>query len=180
MKLPNALITLLIAGMTILSCKKGHPQDNNGLPPITQNGSNIVACKIDGNNWVIEDGDSNTGSFIGLFYNDTLTFGGFPKPTVYSLLIQSISFHIDKNPRQGMTYSLDDTTASFATYLTDSTCANFSIRDGTYLLSSGGSLSITKLDTLNHIYSGVFNCVFPVPGCDTIKITDGQFDVHYY
>jgi hypothetical protein len=41
-----------------------------------------------------------------------------------------------------------------------------------------GSLTITKIDTTNGvIISGTFNATLYKSGCDTIRITDGRFDL---
>jgi Family of unknown function (DUF6252) len=40
-----------------------------------------------------------------------------------------------------------------------------------------GQLIVTKLDKPNRIVSGLFEFTTVVPGCDTIKVTDGRFDL---
>ena len=42
-----------------------------------------------------------------------------------------------------------------------------------------GVLTITKLDHSNRIISGTFNAILFKQGCDTIKITEGRFDMKF-
>jgi hypothetical protein len=48
------------------------------------------------------------------------------------------------------------------------------------LYGTDGELALTKLDKINKIASGTFNCIIPIPNCDTLKVTDGRFDIKYY
>ena len=40
-----------------------------------------------------------------------------------------------------------------------------------------GKLTITKFDLENQIISGTFEFTLTKPGCDTIKVTQGRFDM---
>jgi len=42
-----------------------------------------------------------------------------------------------------------------------------------------GTLKITKLDTTNHIIAGTFEFTVWTEECDTIRVTDGRFDINY-
>lgn len=42
-----------------------------------------------------------------------------------------------------------------------------------------GKLEITKLDTTNHIIAGTFEFTVWKEDCDTIRVTDGRFDIKY-
>ncbi|KAA9331736.1 DUF6252 family protein [Adhaeribacter soli] len=42
-----------------------------------------------------------------------------------------------------------------------------------------GTLEITRLDSINYIVSGRFSFSVTKPGCGTVHITDGRFDVKY-
>jgi hypothetical protein len=42
-----------------------------------------------------------------------------------------------------------------------------------------GAITIVKLDKVNHIISGTFNATLIKPDCDTVKITEGRFDMKY-
>jgi hypothetical protein len=43
--------------------------------------------------------------------------------------------------------------------------------------TSIGSITITKLDIQNGIIAGTFAATLYKPGCDTVTITDGRFDM---
>lgn len=40
-------------------------------------------------------------------------------------------------------------------------------------------VNITKFDTQNRIIAGTFEYTLYKPGCDTVRITQGRFDVKY-
>lgn len=42
-----------------------------------------------------------------------------------------------------------------------------------------GILTITKFDKVNYIISGTFEFTTALNGCDTLRITDGRFDIKY-
>lgn len=46
-------------------------------------------------------------------------------------------------------------------------------------VESSGSMTITKLDRTNRLIVGIFNATLSKAGCDTIKITNGRFDVKF-
>ena len=44
--------------------------------------------------------------------------------------------------------------------------------------SKTGTIQLTKFDTVNKIVSGIFDSLaFPIPGCDTLYVTSGRFDL---
>ena len=46
-------------------------------------------------------------------------------------------------------------------------------------LRCSGQLTVAKLDTSAGIVSGTFNATLFKPGCDTLKITEGRFDMKF-
>jgi len=46
-------------------------------------------------------------------------------------------------------------------------------------VSCSGNLSITKLDRVSRIIAGTFNATLSQTGCDTVKITEGRFDMKF-
>jgi hypothetical protein len=66
-----------------------------------------------------------------------------------------------------------------AVLVIDSTCQGFTGRTRSF--SKVGNLVITKFDTTLRIVSGTFDgLAFPIPGCDTLHVTNGRFDYYYY
>ena len=42
-----------------------------------------------------------------------------------------------------------------------------------------GYIQFAKIDRVNFVISGTFNFSTVITGCDTIRITDGRFDMQY-
>jgi len=174
---------LLFATCFILafaSCKKekhGPPPDNPyGLPNATSEGKNIFACRVNGQNWISKTSIYNLG---GGGSNDTLyAHGSNPSTTTYYELydIAIAGFSYTNN-----IYLLNDTSIRFAQFSTNNQCFLPQIGLG---IGKGknyeGQLTITKLDTTTKILSGIFWFNISTDNCDTMKITDGRFDIKYY
>lgn len=180
MKMGNYFLWLLglCVILTASQCKKsvGPPPDNPyGLPNATQTGANIFACRINGQNWISKTDIFHLGGGI---QNDSLGMHG---SVVKDNSFQDIGISLYKNLQQGNLYNLGDSLKGHFFYITDSSCVsagswNSIIRSN----SISGSLTLTRLDRTNKIFSGTFNCRIPIPQCDTLNVTDGRFDVKYY
>lgn len=177
MKSTFVILTLFI----LASCRKPNNSSDDGLPPPTQDGLNVIACKVDGNPWIISPSmGSYTLAFNVIVRNDSICFGGLPSPPRFSQLIQAFYFFFYQKADTGKIYNLNDTTNAYVRLTTDSTCAGYTGRIGADLISANGSIRFTKYDTVNKIISGTFNCSFASPGCDSVRVTDGRFDLRYY
>jgi hypothetical protein len=153
-----------------LSCKK------EKLPKATQEGKNTFGCKVDGKIFLPSES-------AGLF--------GSPPVTVYNLPLNGFTLlgkyygdrPGDKDP-QNVILSLEYL-KSTGTYT-----LNANPNQGSYELSYGGgphyetdathtgSVTITRCDLTNHIYSGTFS--FTAIDKNTgkvVKVSDGRFDV---
>jgi hypothetical protein len=42
-----------------------------------------------------------------------------------------------------------------------------------------GNIILSKIDRINYIVSGIFEFSTVVTGCDTLKVTNGRFDIRY-
>jgi len=172
---------LLLLGLCVIltasRCKKnvGPPSDNPyGLPNATQTGANIFACRINGQNWISKTEIFYMGASLG---NDTLGITG----SAGSYSFQDIIINLYKNFQQGSLYNLGDSLKGRLFYLADTSCLGAGGR-GSIVTSHAvsGSLTLTRLDRTNKIFSGTFNCRIPIPKCDTLNVTDGRFDIKYY
>jgi hypothetical protein len=169
------LIAVLICSLSVLSCRKHpHPPQMDGdLPIATTTGQIMFACHVNGKPFISSTSHLQIG---GAILGDTLGVFGTPKSS--GNFFESISLLLRGHFQQGQTYVLDNNLYS-ATYLTDSTCLGFTGSQLTSVQSISGAVELTRLDTAAKIFSGLFHCVIPVPGCDTLKVTDGRFDIHY-
>ena len=185
-----AALFLIIAITT--QCNKTNV-DPDGLPPETQTGAGTFACKINGVVWKWKDSDyqsigsspktrwsfDSNANGGGLFIAGFRYLDGVNNDDLLTIGVDSI---ITKK-----TFVLSPNLKNFNLIYTNSKslkkdCIQFGtlpFYDTTNNFYSSGNLSITKLDQNSKIISGTFYCTIYQTGCDTLKITDGRFDVKY-
>ena len=171
----NILCLFLLAGCN--SCElnditKQPKTELEKLPPATQEGKYTFGCLVNGKAWYTYSGaysDYQLGS---------LSIGA----TVIDL-DQSIGINLREKMGDPVlntgTYSLLSSSSYSPTvsFLVTNFCFYGTTTNPQDLLN--GSLSITKFDKSNYIISGTFNFTFAHMGCDTLKVTDGRFDIEY-
>jgi len=179
MKLPKLSFSIILPFVVFIfnQCKEEpiNPNTDDGLPPATQAGANIFACKINGQNWI-----SGTGIRLmnaGLS-NDTAWLTGADGGTNYferitiridgGALIANNPFLIPNNPQVKILFSANKSCEG----LLGSTIINS--------YASEGKVTLTKIDAANRVVSGLFESKLPIPNCDTVIITNGRFDVRTY
>ncbi|MBS1736111.1 MAG: hypothetical protein JSS98_05825 [Bacteroidetes bacterium] len=141
------------------------------MPNATQTGANTFACLINGKKFIAY----NDVNYIGAaFVNDTLIIGGQSKNKNY---IENILLKLVNKPTK-KEYAIDNMYI-FSSLITDSICSG--IVFNIYQFSAiSGSIQVTKFDTTRKIVAGSFNCIIPIQTCDTLKITEGRFDIIYH
>lgn len=169
------LASLLLLCFCFAQChkeKKKPVADNPyGLPNATQTGANTFACLINGQKFIAYNDINHIGAS---FVSDTLIIGGQPKNKNY---IENILLKLLNKPTE-KTYAIDNIN-TFSSLITDSTCIGIGFN--IYQFNAiNGSVQVTKFDTTRNIVSGVFNCIIPIQNCDTLKITEGRFDIIYH
>jgi hypothetical protein len=156
-------------------CKKGstdvQPDNPYGLPNATQTGANIFACRINGVNWI-----SGTGITIlnGGASNDTLSLTGADGGANY---FERLTIQVFGGAIQGSQKQITTTSSTKLFLNTNRTCQGIGSVSTNYAVE--GNITLTKIDKTNKIISGTFNCKIPMPNCDTLKITDGRYDIGY-
>jgi hypothetical protein len=168
------LVALLCICFCFAQCHKDKspvPDNPYGLPNATQRGAGVFACRINGVNHIAPNKTGNQGGGAG---NGTVgVFGSFPVTHFYDYLNLGLRGSIKINVK----YDLADTLHTFCYFQTDSTCSM--IGSVTNIKPSSGNLTLTKLDTINKVISGIFYLRIPIPNCDTFNVTDGRFDISY-
>lgn len=193
----SILPTLLLLSLCAGGCRKHRttPADNPyGLSNATQTGANIVGCRINGINWMLKKINSNNLHTSWSYSNDRLplTIAASGTPTI---IADQIAITINSEVREGATYSFKDTTQATASiFRLDAPCGATSGYGGAqWTKAIDGSVTITRHSGsyrvptgYSHgdydeqsIIAGVFNFVIAIPGCDSIKVTDGRFDINY-
>jgi len=178
MKIPIIVFLLALLLLSGIACRK-HRMDSNGLPPATQEGKNTLGFLLNGKPWTPK-GFNGTA-------NLSLDYEAGYKNGVFSIAAYRI---ISGNNREyfgiGVSDSLNfiniparislNNQSLVRGLFSNNSCEYFSTDSDTY---SSGSLTITKLDATDErvIISGKFNATLYKPGCDSIRITDGRFDL---
>ena len=189
---------LLFISTVTTQCSKTstNPDDSNSLPPETQTGAGTFACKINGVVWKYKDPDyqfldnrpktswsfdsSEKGGTLrvtALKYYDPSSSAGYDE--IMYLLSDSLIIAKEKNLNaNGFNYGFRYTISAPKS----SQCGDYNssgVNDRTKIFANSGKIIITKLDQVSRIISGTFNCTILETGCDTLKITEGRFDLKY-
>ncbi len=167
-KLKILLIIPFLSMLLAASCKK------DDLPKATQSGANTMAAKVDGKVWQKKACTSciGGGSALEINYDDRNFFGVSGQNRDQNILVTFVITSL-KSTR---TYELTSQNLNYAQI--------YSSNDHkTYYTSTSntGQVNITKLDLENHIISGTFNFTAEDENnpANTIKVTDGRFDVKF-
>ncbi|MBS1497296.1 MAG: hypothetical protein JSU03_02985 [Bacteroidetes bacterium] len=185
-RLLTLLILLFTVSLTASKCKKDKTPDNpvEALPPETQTGANTFGCLINGKVF-LPQGQLLSGPFLKCAYqylNNTYSKGYFfqlsasdesNSSDVFGVGIFTDSLALT----QGLFPLIDNQKGNaYGTYFR----FNYPSSTTTYTKNNlPGILTITKFDEINQIVSGTFwFSVIKSPG-DTIKVTDGRFDMQF-
>ena len=170
------LTALLFLCFCFAECHKNKtpPPDNPyGLPNATQTGANTFACRLNNVNF-IANGKQSYPLLVGAqIISDTLFVGGSKSGNAsWTLLLQ-----INRALSQGELYYIDSVNQSIK-LIADSSCLGITYNI-TQKNATSGIIQLTKLDTSKKIVSGSFSCVIPIESCDSLRVTDGRFDIIY-
>jgi len=176
------LIPITLATCFLLSssqCKKNKSDADYvyGLPPATQQGKNTLGFLLNGEPWTPKAyrNRANLSIDIDFSYNNG----------IFSISAYDFSSTVAQQFIIGIRDSLNFLNAPFKLNLNreslysvsfNTSCDYFNQLDD---VSSSGILNLTKLDKTQKIISGTFNATLSKPGCETIQITQGRFDMKY-
>jgi hypothetical protein len=161
------LIFLLFSGC-MQNCEQNEPvplTELDKLPPPTQEGKRRFGCLVNGEAWV-----PSSFTYINAYYQEGLLVIGAGvnyKNESLSMVIDDQGIPIDRN-----TYDLNNPPFQYAKFR-----KNHCRYREEHLLK--GKLNITHLDRERYIVSGTFEFTTVMDGCDTIRVTDGRFDLIY-
>ena len=176
------LITFTIAGCS--SCKKNVDTSSDnpyGLPNATQEGKNTLGFLLNGQPWTPKGQvglSANLTVNVDLGYNQGVFVIGAYRYTSSTGIQEPFTIGIRDSLKFfqfPITVPLSKTSLYGITYR-NVQCDYFNQQGN---VQCNGNLTITKLDKSSQILSGTFNATFYKPGCDTIKITEGRFDMKY-
>jgi hypothetical protein len=181
-------ISLAIASMLCFAqCKKDNNNTNpvDQLPPATQTGANTFGCLINGKAFT-PGGSALSGPDLFSFYQYLIP----NTPAGYDFDVSATDKRNSCNVT-GISFGFDSVSMNVGTYrlqlgkngqgggrISKGICNGNS---GVYNTddSIGGQLTLTRFDLTYQIASGTFWFNVLDNNGDTIKITDGRFDVHF-
>ncbi|MDO8365486.1 MAG: hypothetical protein Q7T20_01730 [Saprospiraceae bacterium] len=180
------LLPILAAALFSLlpACRK-HSDPPDPLPPATQVGANTFGCYIDGKPWVawidpeifdpslrkIEASYDEPG--IGMYDEYGLSINA-QKVTVKDTIYEFIIFGLKPIFEEGVVdiFSLE--------HIGSSIHFDNPVRAYEIDVSLPQMFEITNLDTEQNIFSGLFELtIVSKDKSDTLRITDGRFDIKY-
>ncbi len=184
----KAILMILLWLPLAVGCKKKNPEPQ--LPPATQEGKNTFGCLVNGKVWLPEGRTSTFSSNLSILYEPPSFKGGGTSIEANRYrkgeIDQTLALGVDSVAKYGTgSYRLQCVinppyptggVGNFQDHIRG--CEYYCNRDGTVLLE--GNCKLTKLDLANKIVSGTFAFTLAKLGCDTIKITDGRFDMKLY
>ena len=185
MKTSQLAVLVFLSGLLLsASCKKHvvPPQSElSKLPPATQTGANTFGCLVNGQAFL--PGGSVVTSHLQCNY--IYTAGGYHftvaadnktgNNVIKNVIIGTDSLMI----AQGQTFAFKPFIAGNALALFISIDNSGNQNEYATTNSVSGQLIITKLDEVNQIVSGTFYFNAINSAKDTVKVTDGRFDMHY-
>ena len=137
------------------------------LPPITTTGEGTFGCLVNGELWLPEadqfEIDLNADYSNGQFFLSAKNENTKPR--------SRMGFFSEKNTVYTSGLQMLNSDSVKAVFLGDCEYEELDIL--------AGELNISRLDSQVHIFSGTFFFTAIKPDCDTIRVTDGRFDIFY-
>ena len=167
-------LNLLFFLLLLTQCKQDPPMvepepDPPSLPPITTTGQNTFGCLVNGEVWLPEGNRPGFLPNLVVFYNG-MTFN-INAVRITEDVDQDIGIGIDTLNEESV-YKLTIPNKQIAG-------VNDIQNSCSYDIPFEGELEIIRLDYFKKIISGKFWFTHALEECDTIRVTDGRFDVAY-
>lgn len=186
--LPYRLFTLVLLLTVLFSfqCRKKYiprpapkPPETEQLPPATQEGKNTCGFLVNGKVWLpkgrVGNGEPNLKWWYDPGYrNGTFNINGFRYDDKEGSMFTGFSIGVSNVKGIG-TYKLNYDQAAKAMFSDyNKNCIYYS--EDT-IANHNSYLNITTFDLQKGIIAGTFQYTLYKPGCDTIKVTNGRFDI---
>jgi hypothetical protein len=188
-------LALLVLSATLIQCSSCRENVAPAflLPPETQSGLGTYACLINGVAWQYKNptGIFNLQTYTSWHYdpNDrggALSIGGV-RYDKNNVIQDQLNLHADSLGISKVAFanSMSQTLSiGYNNYqkLKANECSDYFtevINNNSKNFFRQGKIELTKLDMQARIISGRFACTIYQAGCDTLKITDGRFDLKF-
>lgn len=164
------LLVLTCASCDLFDLKEPAPKTElEKLPPITQEGRNTFGCLVNGKSFI----PNNTLFMSAIYQGGGVQLSGSIDNNNLNQNILIITLDpLEINVEYNLT-SLPANKSMFSNILQDVSC--------TYEFENTfeGSITFSKIDRINYIISGTFEFSTVTQLCDTLRITNGRFDMQY-
>ncbi|MHA3786782.1 hypothetical protein ACX0HA_01125 [Flavobacterium hauense] len=171
------LFYIILLTTALSACNKNDDYTSSSpLPPATQTGKNILACKVDGKSFI------HKGSLINCFYQlvDGEYYFGISGENngnnPMGIHLGTFNRTISENEILILSDRANGNTWGAGFFNTSEVDGESSYTNSEYT----GELHITKFDPVTHIVSGTFwfDVQHPVTG-ERVEIREGRFDAKY-
>ena len=175
----KSLLLLFIFLSGLSACKKSTISELDKLPPASQYGANTFGCLVNGKaflpkTWGFLAPYKSSADYIPSPIGGLVIYGRYKNDQGEYSMVGLITDSLEVSEGQTLKWNtrapgnavgfLDNTPSGFI-YTTDQ--------------KSPGTLTITKLDLVNKIISGTFDFDVSNSNGETVKITNGRFDIHF-
>jgi len=162
-------LVFLIILCSCVSCRLFQNDDEpktelDKLPPITQTGENTFGCLINGEAMAI----SNSLNMTAIYQGGGVQFGG---GGVYIVVLDPFAIDV---PYDFMDIGEGTSRAKYTKKVQEEVFCFYEY-ENTY----EGFVTFSNIDQENFIISGTFEYSTVTQDCDTIRITNGRFDMQY-
>lgn len=171
MKLTHVLLLFLV----LISCE----EDDNSLldsidklPPLTMEGKNTFGCLVNGEAFV----PRISTDVVGIFQGGFLQIGASVETIDRD---QNIKMILDMSPILPGIYSMETADTSLAKADFDDTTDKNNICRYEFSDLVSGTLEIVFFRQDPDVVAGTFEFTTVTEGCDTIRVTDGRFDIDF-
>ena len=176
------LLALFLLFSVVIQCRKNKNNPPSELPPLTLEGKNTVGFKVNGQIWVPYSECSFSGNPCEELFADVYQ----TQPSAALPISLSLAFGREGDNNEFTGFSIQTKTSGIYTIgnKIDSLTVLFQKPVGQLYYNynyhgKAESVEITKLDKVNGIISGVFELTLYQSINDSVKITEGRFDLRF-
>ncbi len=176
------LLGLFLLFSVVIQCRKNKNTSPVELPPVTQDGKNTFGFKLNGEIWIPYSECSFSGNPCGELFTDVYR----TQPSEMLPFSFSLAFAKDEKDNTSTAFSIQTKASGIYTIgnKIDSLTILFTKPVGQlyYNYNYHGKMEkveITKVDVANGIISGVFELTLYQSINDSVKITEGRFDLRF-
>jgi hypothetical protein len=167
----------IISLFSFSKCKKEVNGISHGLPPATQEGKNTIGFLLNGKPWTPSGFDGTANLSIDVDFGFSKGIFGIAAYRIGQGINESFGIGSDSLNYMMYPITLAINSSSDAQVRFSKQPCSIDFFDRTVYRS--GSLTISKLDKDDRIIAGTFTANLYRQGCDTVKITDGRFDMKF-